>query len=157
MFAQLVLVKTQPEVVRRIIGKAILTVAGEDVQQVTGSLQLCGAQESGFKAAIHAMKRIFEDSHTDCTLLADASNAFNRLNRQVALHNIQSLCPSLAATIVNTDRCPARLQVDGDSVYSREGTTQGDPLPMLMYALGMMPLLQRAAEAGAKQAWYADD
>ena len=26
-----------------------------------------------------------------------------------------------------------------------------------MYALGMVPLLQRAAEAGANQAYYADD
>ena len=57
----------------------------------------------------------------------------------------------------HTSRCPAHLLVDGDSVYSREGTTQGGPLAMSMYALGMMPLLQRAAEAGAKRAWYADD
>ena len=102
-------------------------------------------------------RKIFEESHTDCILLAVASNAFNSLNRKVALHNIRRLCPSLAATIVNTYRCPARLLVDGDSVYSREGTTQGDPLAMPMYALDMMLLLQAAAEAGAKQAWYADD
>ena len=28
--------------------------------------------------------------------MVDASNAFNCLNRQVALHNIQTLCPPLA-------------------------------------------------------------
>ena len=45
------------EVVRRIIGKAILAVAAEDIQQVTGSLQLCGGQESGLEATIHATKK----------------------------------------------------------------------------------------------------
>ena len=47
-------------------------------------------------------------------LLVDASNAFNSLNLQVALHNI---CPPLATILVNTYRAPTELFVDGDVLY----------------------------------------
>ena len=35
-------------------------------------------------------------------LLVDSSNAFNSLNYQAALHNLQFLCPSLATILLNT-------------------------------------------------------
>ncbi len=60
-----------------------------------------------------------------------------RLIRLTALHNITRLCPSLATVLINTYRA---LFVDGDVLYSREGTTQGDPLAMPMYALAIMPM-----------------
>ena len=41
-------------------------------------------------------------------------------------------------------------------MWSAEGTTQGDPLSMGIYALGTLPLV-RIAQAEATQAWFADD
>ena len=51
------------------------------------------------------------------------------------------------------------LYMDGDTLYSQEGTTQGDPLAMPMYALATIPLIKklRAEVSEVKQVWYADD
>ena len=77
------------EVVRRIMGKAIMEVVKKDVVNATGPIQLCAGHEGGAEAAVHAMRALFDDSATDAIMFVDASNAFNRLNRRVALHNIQ--------------------------------------------------------------------
>ena len=39
----------------------------------------------------------------------------------------------------------------------QEGTPQGDPLAMCMYALATMPLISKLHESESKQIWYADD
>ena len=80
-----------------------------------------------------------------------------RLNREAALRNIQHLCPTLSKIITNTYRENAQLFIDGNILYSQEGTTQGDPLAMAMYAIAITPLIQRLEDHGVKQAWYADD
>ena len=86
----------------------------------------------------------------------DDTNAFNTLNRQVALHNIRCLCPSVATILINSYRSPINLFVDGDVILSQEGTTQGDPLAMPMYGLATIPLIRRL-NGLCKQVWYADD
>ena len=44
-------------------------------------------------------------------------------------------------------------------IPSTEGTTKGDPLAMVMYALTVVPLIRqlRAHVPEACQAWFADD
>ena len=73
------------EMVRRIIGKAVMSVTGEKVQEAVGSLQLRGGQPAGVESAIHAMRGFLDDDASDGILLIDADNAFNRVNRAVAL------------------------------------------------------------------------
>jgi hypothetical protein len=128
------------EVVRRIIAKSILSVVSADIQDAAGSIQLCAGQKAGAEAAVHAMNHTFNDQDCEAVLLVDASNAFNFLNRQVALRNIRALCPSIATALINTYRKEAELFVDGSSIFSQEGTTQGDPLAMPMYAIALLPL-----------------
>ena len=84
------------EVLRRIIGKAIVTEIKVDLMESAGCLQLCAGQKSGCEAAVHAMREIFEQQGTDGVLFIDASNAFNCINRQTLLHNIQYHCPPMA-------------------------------------------------------------
>ena len=102
---------------------------------------------------------IFNSFH-EAALLVDASNAFNCVNRQAALHNISVLCPSFATVLHNTYGAPVRLFVVGEGeIQSTEGTTQGDPLAMAMYALAIVPLIRhlRTTVPDVSQAWFADD
>ena len=61
---------------------------GSDIHDVMACLQMCGGQLSGAEAAVHATRSSFESKECEAALLVDATNAFNALNRQVALHNI---------------------------------------------------------------------
>lgn len=58
--------------------------------------------------------------------------------------------------LINSYRQPTELFVDGDVLYSEEGTTQGDPLGMPMYAVATVPLINRLS-GRVHQVWYADD
>ena len=60
------------EVLRSIVGKAILSILKPEILESAGSPQLCAGQPAGCEAATHAMNDIF-----------DASNAYNALNRAV--------------------------------------------------------------------------
>ena len=73
----------------------------------------------------------------------DATNAFNWLNRQVTLINCEAICPVVSHVLINTYRSNSWLFVDGQCMLSKEGTTQGDPLAMAMYAIGTQPLIRR--------------
>ena len=148
------------EVPRRIVAKAILRVVHDDVEDACGFVQKCSGLPAGQEAAVHAMQQLYEDKSVQGILLVDAKNAFNTLNREAALHNIQHVCPALAVTLQNCYQAPSRLFVSGGGeILSREGTTQGDPLSMPFYALALLPLLShlKKEHPAVRQAWLADD
>ena len=129
------------EILRRIAGKVLVSVLKEDFIKCTGMLQVCAGQEAGIRAAIHSMNMMYEDENTDAILLADASNAFSSLNGQSFLHNISYLCPLIVIFVKNRYSTPSRLLiVGGTEVTSREGTTQGDPVSMAIYGIGVTAL-----------------
>ena len=86
------------------------------------------------------MKQSFLDQSTEAALLVDATNAFNSINRHYALHNIDInvMYPSLAHVLINTYQHHVHLFITGsEEIPSTEGTTQGDPLAMAMYAIAI--------------------
>ena len=115
-----------------------------DIQEAAGSLQLSAGQLSGIEAAVHAVDSLFQQEEAEAILLVDANNVFNNsFNHLSALHDIRRLCPSFTTVLINSYRSPTELFVDGDVIYSSEGTTQGDPLAAPMYALAMIPLIKK--------------
>ena len=150
---------------RRIVGKAVIGVIKDDIQEAAGPLQSCAGLKSGIEASIHAVKKAWENPKTEAVLLVDADNAFNRLNRKAALHNIRQLCPPFHRYLSNTYQKSAKLIVNDsyscDYIYSDEGATQGDVAAMAKYAVGIRPLINILAEhtkvGECIQAWYADD
>ena len=142
------------------MGKAISRTSSSYIKEAAGPLQTCAGHGAGAEAAIHAMRQIFSNEGTDAVLLIDASNAFNRLNRAAALHNVQITCPVIATYLINTYRHPASLYVaGGQKILSMEGTTQGDPLAMAWYSLSTVVLIDALREKipDVKQVWLADD
>ena len=157
------------EVLRRIIGKAVTSVLKTEMRDAAGGLQLCVGHEGGVEAGIHGMKEIYDDEETQGVIQVDANNAFNTINRGVLLHNIRVLCPELATFANNCYTEPARLFVTGGlEMPSSEGTTQGCPAAMPMYAIGIIPLMSAIIRftiddeisintEKVKQAAFADD
>ena len=47
--------------------------------------------------------------------------------------------------------------IDRQKLLSEEGTTQGDPLSMPVYAISTLPLIRCLASDDVQQVWYADD
>ena len=148
------------EVLRRIVGKTIAGFLKEEIKEASGPLQVCTGHSAGSEAATHAMSQVFVEEGTDGILLIDASNAFNQMNRSVALHNIQITCKEMSLYIINTYRSPSRFFIcGGGKILSQEGTTQGDPLAMPWHSLNTSIMIQslRTRTPGVKQVWIADD
>ena len=117
-----------------------MMVVKKDVMLAAGPLQLYTGVPSGCEAAVHAMSKLFNDENILGVLLIDAANAFNSLKRNVAMHNINYVCPAIATILNNCYRKPTHLIISGEGeITSQEGTTQGDPLGMAMFALAMGP------------------
>ena len=150
------------ETLRRITGKAVISVLRNDIQQCAGGIQLCAGQKGGCEAGIHAMGDLFNDDSSEGLIQVDASNAFNSINRALLLKNLKVLCPELATYGWNCYSTPSRLFITGGiEVSSEEGTTQGCPYSMPAYAIGILPLLSLVnnffMSSQVKHGAYADD
>ena len=86
--------------------------------------------------------------------LEEASKNFNR---SAALLNVHNICPPLSRILINCYRLAVPLFIDNDVLLSSEGTTQGDPLAMVFYALATLPLIAKLDPIHVHQTWYADD
>ena len=153
------------EVFRRIVVKVIVSTPPDAIITSVGPLQVCAGPKSGCETAVHAMSKMNKEEHTEAVLLVDAANAFNSVNRKVFLYNINAVCPSISIYVGNCYTLPSRLFIiGGTEIQSSEGTTQGDPVAMPIYALSVIPLMLMVLEitntntnSDAKMVAYADD
>ena len=139
------------EILRRIVGKSVIGYLKLDIQEAVGPIQTCAGLKSGIEASVHSSKRIWQDESIEAFIQVDADNAFNRINRTVALHNIKEICPPLHRYLFNHYQQAAKLVINSsdrqDCLYSDEGCTQGDVAAMALYALGIKPLVDALADS----------
>ena len=84
-----------------------------------------------------------------------STNAFKSLNHQAALRNDLHRCPSPTMIHINSYQSNVILYIDGETILSQEGTTQGDPLAIAVDCT--ISLINTISNESTKQVWYADD
>ena len=89
------------EVLRRIIGKVVMSDVKKEVTQATCSSQNCTGQVAGVESAIYSMADLFDRDNSAAVLLTDATNVFNCLNCNIFLHNIKVICPKISNFVIN--------------------------------------------------------
>ncbi len=155
------------ETFRRLMAKLVIAVTRNEAQIACGVDQLCAGLQAGIEGGIHAVQQIWE-SHKEEEdwgfLMIDARNAFNEINRTTMLWVIRHEWPAGARFCFNCYKHHAILINRGDNgnssiLASREGVTQGDPLSMFCYGIGILPLIRQLKSEFPKvfQLWYADD
>ena len=87
------------EVLRRIIGRTIVSWIQTDLKQLGGNQQLCMGQLCGIEHAIYSLRANFDEN--EAVPLIDGTNAFNLRNRKLALENIKVICPALFNAVKN--------------------------------------------------------
>ena len=135
----------------RCADKTMLEVTGDDVKNVCNTDQLCSGIKSGMEGAIHAIRQLYQEKCDDGfgLLLMDASNAFQTISRAAALWNARVLWSRCARFLFNSYRGYALLIIKGTSatLLSKEGVTQGVPSSMKLYAIGLLPLVQKLRDS----------
>ena len=145
------------EVLRRIIGKFIIKRIENDLRFLGDNTQLCLGQKCGIEHAIHSLRSQYEKPDNESVILQYAKNAFNCLNRNLAVENIKRICPALNFVVQNSYSAPSDFYVAGKTLQSVEGTTQGDPIAMAMYGVATLSLLMLVQNTHVSQKWYVDD
>jgi hypothetical protein len=84
-------------------------------------------------------------------VLVDASYAFNEQNRIEMLWEVRHEWPFGARFVFNCYKHWAVLVLHGNDgltvIFSREGVTQGDPLSMFDYGIGILSLIRQLKAA----------
>ena len=142
---------------RRVLAKTVVRSQKQEIQVMAGKFQLAAGTNGGCEAAIHALNDKFSSPECHGVLLLDARNAFNSLNRKLALYHSGVFCPIMNTFFTNLYGSPRDLYVDGNILRSEEGATQGCPSSMGLYCLGIGPLIDLVENQDIFQVWFADD
>jgi len=97
-------------------------------------------------------------------VLVDTQNSFNKLNHHTMLWMVRHRWPSGSQFAFNCYQHSAQLVLRQTSgrprlLQSHEGVTLGDPLSMILYGIGLLPLSESLHLHTPKlvQPWYVDD
>ena len=118
---------------------------------------MVGGVEAGIKLGIHAMSLLWVQHSQEeywWFILIDAQNAFNEDNRNAMIWSVWHEWPCCKQFTFNYYRHWATLVVrdsedgSGKFLHSKERVTQGDPLSMITYGIGVS-LLSKSSKTHA--------
>ena len=131
------------------LAKCVLVVTGAEAKKAYGTEKLCSGPEAGIKGGAHAVRLLrkqYAQEEDWGFLLVDAQNAFNEENCTSILWAVRHEWPSGVRFSFNCYRHWATLVIRagdgmGHFLFSKEGATQGYPLAMVVYRLGILSLI----------------
>ena len=141
---------------RRLMEKCLLRVTGQEANAACGTEHLAGGVEADIEVGIHARRLLWHQNSQEEDwgfLLIDARNAFNEENWTEIIWAVQHKWTSGAQFPFNCYRHWSTLVVrdteygSGHLLHSKEGLTQGHPLSMIAYSIGVLPLIRELLEA----------
>lgn len=106
------------------------------------------------------LEKIFDGNKLKQYYLWNAENAFNTINWEALLQNMEYLSPELAMLFYNCYVIPTRLFIiGGKDIRSYEWVTLRDPTAIVTYAIGISPLRDNLQNirSGTKYVAIADD
>ena len=129
--------------------------------------QLCARLKALIDGLVHSVQALWDENLTTenwVFLLVDAKNAFNDINRVRMMWIFRHLWLSGARFVFNFYRHWSSLVLwNGDGtasfIHSKEGVTHRDPLAMIVYGIGILPLINNLKREipDVTQPCYADN
>ena len=152
------------EIFRRLVTKCLafkLTPqASSFLEPHQVGVKTCG----GCEAIIHATQAILSDQsltpNQKWIVQIDFKNAFNTMDREHILNQVREKLPGLSAFAEWCYGDHSILLFGDENILSASGCQQGDPLGVILFSLGLQPLvdrIQREVPKLALHAWELDD
>ena len=114
----------------------------------------------GNEAIVHTLRDASEAMETNgyVILTIDASNAFNCIDRRLALETLHDKIPELYLTSLNTYGSPSYTVINGTKHPVEQGTSQGCPHAGSFVNVGLANLVDSLPEDSVvKHMWFFDD
>ncbi|CAM9797483.1 unnamed protein product, partial [Heterosigma akashiwo] len=131
---------------RRCGGKVLCDLYKEQWAKSLGSTQFAVGLPTGNEKLLKLAQVILESNDPDdpdpiCLLQIDAKNAFNSCSRRSFLRLLHQEYPELEPYVRQWYGRPTPLIFGSHTIWSRQGTQQGDPFGMFLFCLGLRPVL----------------
>ena len=155
------------EIWRRLFSNIVLKFTGPEETIAYQDEQLCAVLKAGIDGTFHGVQYIWDKNSTmeDWRLLIlDPNNALNDINQVGMLLVFRHLWLPRACFIFNCYHHWSSIFLrNGNGIasflHSKEGVMQRDPLKIIAYRIGILPLINNLKQeiSDVTQLWYAEN
>ena len=125
------------EVLRRLIAKILLGVHSTILVSALSPPQMGVGVKGASEAIARRLQRMLQAKSKLCVLQIDVSSAFNTVDRNAVLQRVQALIPALSSWAGFCYSQPSHLFAAKTTLFSEQGTQQGDPLGPALFSLAI--------------------
>lgn len=140
---------------RRLTSKVCCRNIVENLEPMFQPTQLGFGSKGGCEAAVHACRTFLHNFSEQVLVKVDVKNAFNSVNRDTLLAEVQNNIPHIYPYLWQCYRCPSNLMYRDHTIPSAVGCQQGDPLGPAIFSLAIHPII--SALKSKFNVWYLDD